>query len=173
MQSGAWLTLGIAGVFGLESVFRIWHHIGLLGDTVAKVFMKAVYSLFHLFGWLLLLILLLINFAYSGWIVSIDPASQTIMTRSNHLFPPGVTLNSLEFSEIESIKGDFEYLPKLHYVLRAETAEGPELELGRDRIYPSEELLGLGRAVDRGQVGCQIELEINQNIRPIALYFSC
>ena len=60
---------------------------------------------------------------------------------------PGVTQNSLEFNEIQYIKGDFEYLPKLHYVLKAETRDGNELELGRDRIYPSEELLGLGRAI--------------------------
>ena len=145
MQSGAWFALVVLGVFGLESIFRIWHHIGLLRDPVAKVVMWAVYSLFHIFGWLSLLIFLLIGYGYSGWLVSIDTASQTIMTRSNHLFPPGVTKNSLEFGEIQYIKGDFEYLPKLHYVLKATTRDGKVLELGRDPIYPSEELLGLGR----------------------------
>ena len=91
MQSGAWFALVVLGVFGLESIFRIWHHIGLLRDPVAKVVMWVVYSLFHLFGWLSLLIHLLIGYGYSGWLVFIDTASQTIMTRSNHLFPPGVT----------------------------------------------------------------------------------
>ena len=157
MQGGAWLTLGIAGVFGLESIFHIWHHIGVLRDPVAKVVMRAVYSLVHLFGWFFLLILLLMGYAYSGWTVSIDTASQTIMTRSNHLFPPGVTQNSLEFSELQYIKGDFEYLPKLHYVLKAETRDGRELELGRDPIYPSEELLGLGRTI-ADKSGAQLDL---------------
>ena len=147
MQSGIWLTLGVVSVFGLESIFRIWRHIGLLRDPVAKVVMRIVYSLVHLFGWLFLLILLLIGYAYSGWTVSIDPVSQTIITRSNRLFPPGMTQNSLEFSEIQFIKGDFEYIPKLHYVLKAETTGGKELELGRDPFFPSEELLGLGRAI--------------------------
>ena len=67
------------------------------------------------------------------------------MTRSIHLFPPVVTQKSLEFTEIQYIKGDFEYIPKLHYVLKATTTDGKVLELGRDPIYPSEELLGLGR----------------------------
>ena len=147
MQSGIWLTLGVVGVFGLESIFLIWGHIGLLRDPVAKVVMRADYSLVHLFGWLFLLILLLIGYAYSGWTVSIDTASQTIMTRSNHLFPPGMTQNSLGFSGIQYIKGDFEYLPKLHYVLKAETTGGKEMELGRDPLFPSEELLGLGRTI--------------------------
>ena len=157
MESGAWLAFGVAAVFGLESVFRIWHHIALLGDPVAKVVLRVVYALFHLLGWLLLLILLLIGYAYSGWTVFIDTPSQAIITRSNHLFPPGVTQNRLEFNEIQYIKGDFEYLPKLNYVLTAETQDGRKLELGKDLIYPSEELLGLGRSAAE-QSGAKLDL---------------
>ena len=119
--------------------------------------MRVVYSLFHILGWLLLLILLLMGYAYSGWTVFIDTPSQAVITRSNHLFPPGVTQNSLEFNQIQYIKGDFEYLPRLHYVLRAEARDGGTVELGKDLIYPSEELLGLGQRAAE-QSGARLDL---------------
>ena len=68
-----------------------------------------------------------------------------------------VPRQGIEFTEIQYIKGDFEYLPKLHYVLTAEAQGGRKLELGKDPIYPSEELLGLGRSIAE-QSGVRLDL---------------
>lgn len=124
---------------------------------------------FFAFG---LFVVFLVSISQARYQVYIDLPSEQLIRRDIHLQPPGVTYDSVEFRDINSVRGKIDRHShgqdndpdkiEFHSVLSIVTTDGQEIEVGRD--FPAQsssrfapEALSLARAIaDKSGAGLEL-----------------
>ena len=111
----------------------------------------------------MLLIVLVWGYGIPGQEVFVDFPTETIITRSTPLLPPGVKQQQIGFGEITAIRGEFERPDESdykYYVLTATTRGGVGFKLAQDysdSYEPPSKLLALAQTI-ADESGARLDL---------------
>ena len=138
-------VLGVVVVL-LEAGPKIWPRIGRIHYVVDQQIAGWFYGLIHGLIPLALLGIYLGSFLSPMYEVFIDRPNEQVIRRDTHLQPPGVRHETIQFAEIDEVRGeivthshekeDGPDLIEFHSVIRVVTADGRVMEVGRD--FPAQ-----------------------------------